>query len=102
VIQEILQGIREESATESFRDALLSIPRLSDPLPLNTFLEAAEIYRHGRRRGYTIRSAADCLIAVIAIENKVPVWHKDRDFRLIASFTNLRTIEGLPPVRQPN
>ena len=69
------------------------MPRLGDPLSLHTLLSAAEIYRQGRPKGYTIRSSADCLIAAIAIESRVPVWHKDRDFRLITRYTSLETVE---------
>jgi predicted nucleic acid-binding protein len=32
----------------------------------------------------------DCLIAAIAIENGVPIWHRDRDFGAIARYTGLR------------
>jgi len=53
--------------------------RLEDPVPAEAFVEAAEIYRSGRRRGYAIRSTVDCLIAAIAIRHGVPFWHKDRD-----------------------
>jgi predicted nucleic acid-binding protein len=56
------------------------------------YVAAADIYRQGRRRGLTIRSATDCLIAAIAIRNGVPIWHRDRDFEAIASFTALETI----------
>lgn len=93
IVQEVLQGLRDGPATDAFRDAFLGIPKLSDPLPLTMFLEAAEIYRQGRRKGYTIRSSTDCLIAAIAIENKVPVWHKDRDFQVIARYTRLEVLE---------
>jgi predicted nucleic acid-binding protein len=34
----------------------------------------------------------DCLIAAIAIEHQVPVWHRDRDFTAIARFTALETV----------
>jgi predicted nucleic acid-binding protein len=34
----------------------------------------------------------DCLIAAIAIRNSVPVWHKDRDYSLIARYTPLRAV----------
>jgi predicted nucleic acid-binding protein len=71
------------------------MPCLSDPLPLSTFLEAAEIYRTGRRKGYTIQAAADYLIAAIAIANRVPVWHLNRDFSVIAKYTSLTTIERM-------
>lgn len=92
VVQEVLQGLRQGPASDAFREALLALPRLSDPLPLSLFLEAAEIYRLGRREGCTIRSSTDCLIAAIAIQNRVPVWHKDRDYAAIARFTSLETL----------
>jgi predicted nucleic acid-binding protein len=91
VVQEVLQGLRESAASEAFRDAFLALPVLSNPLPRATFLSAAEIYRVGRGKGRTIRSSTDCLIAAIALENRVPVWHKDRDFEMIAAYTSLRT-----------
>jgi predicted nucleic acid-binding protein len=94
VVQEVLQGLRPGAASIKTRDALLAMPRLSDPLPLALFLDAAEVYREGRRRGVTIRSSIDCLIAAIAIANGVPVWHKDRDYEQIARYTSLRIFRG--------
>ena len=91
ILQEVLQGLRDDPASEALRDSLLALPVLSDPVPIALFLSAAEIYRLGRAKGYTIRSSTDCLIAAIAIENGVPVWHKDRDFEAIARYTSLRT-----------
>lgn len=89
VLQEVLQGLRPGPAAGIFRDRLLNLQIVSDPVPLNLFLAAAEIYRQGRRRGLTIRSSIDCLIAAIAIENSIPVWHHDRDFDAIATYTPL-------------
>ena len=91
IVQEVLQGLRDDPASAEVREGLLALPVLSDPLPIALFLSAAEIYRLGRAKGYTIRSSTDCLIAAIAIENGVPVWHKDRDFEAIARYTSLRT-----------
>jgi predicted nucleic acid-binding protein len=96
VVQEVLQGLREMPAHDAFREAFLALPVLSDPLPLSIFLQAAEIYRQGRSRGYTIRSSTDCLIAAIAMENKVLVWHKDRDFGTMARYTPLKASERFP------
>lgn len=96
VIQELFQGLRPLPQARVFEDRFLALPRLSDPLPLRLYLEAAEIFRQGRRKGFTIRSSIDCLIASIAIENKVPVWHRDRDFELIARYTSLETFESIP------
>jgi predicted nucleic acid-binding protein len=91
IVQEVLQGLRDDPASEALREGLLALPVLSDPLPIALSLSAAEIYRLGRAKGYTIRSSTDCLIAAIAIENRVPVWHKNRDFEAIARYTSLRT-----------
>lgn len=98
VAQEVLQGLRTNLAGDAFRDRFLALPMLSDPLSSALFLSAAEIYRFGRTKGYTIRSSTDCLIAAIAIENRVELWHNDRDFETIARYTNLR-IASLAPLR---
>jgi predicted nucleic acid-binding protein len=100
VVQEVLQGLWPGPESDAFREAFLAIPVLSDPIPLALFLSAADIYRQGRRRGLTIRSSVDCLIAAIAIENRVPVWHRDRDFTAIARYTALETVKSalLPPL----
>jgi len=95
IIQEVLQGLRQASASDPFRDGFLAIPCLSDPLPRSAFLQAADIYQQGRRKGFTIRSSTDCLIAAIAIENKMPIWHRDRDFDTIAKFTALNASQHL-------
>lgn len=89
VLQEVLQGLRD-GPYPNVRESLLAIPLIGDPTPLDMFLRAAEIYREGRRRGFTIRSTTDCLIAAIAIEHGATVWHKDRDFSVIARYTPLR------------
>jgi predicted nucleic acid-binding protein len=89
ILQEVVQGLRDHPSAPAFRDALLALPRVADPVTLDTYLHAAEIYRLGRRKGYTIRSSIDCLLAAIAIENAVPIWHHDRDFEIIARYTSL-------------
>jgi predicted nucleic acid-binding protein len=92
VVQEVLQGLRPGLQSDAFRTALLAIPVLSDPIPLRLFVSAAEIYRQGRKRGLTIRSSVDCLIAAIAIDHGIAVWHRDRDFSAIARYTVLEAV----------
>ena len=94
VVQEVLQGLRPGLQSDAFRTAFLAIPVIGDPVPLGLFVAAAEIYRQGRRRGITIRSSADCLIAAIAIDHGIPVWHRDRDFSVIARYTGLETVQS--------
>ena len=96
VVQEVLQGLREGRESRAFRTAFDSVPRLSDPLPETLFRTAAEIYAQGRRQAITIRSSMDCLIAVIALENGVPVWHRDRDFDRIAQIAPLQVVRDKP------
>jgi hypothetical protein len=94
IIQEVFQGIRETPSSDTLRAEFLAIPCLSDPIPASVFLEAADINRMGRQKGYTIRSATDCLIAAIAIRHNAAVWHRDRDFSAIAKFTGLMIYTG--------
>jgi predicted nucleic acid-binding protein len=95
VLQEVLQGLRDEPEAALFRYALLKMPRIGTPMDLQTFLQAAEIYREGRRRRYTIRSSMDCLIAAVAIKHGATIWHKDRDYDVIAQFTPLRVVRSV-------
>ena len=89
VIQEVLQGLRPGRQAQEIRWQLLGLPRLGDPLAVDLFLDAAELYASARRRGFKIRSSVDCLIASIAIRHKTPLWHFDRDFDRIAEFSPL-------------
>lgn len=94
VIQEVLQGLRPGLQSDAFRVAFLALPVVSDPVPVRLYISAADIYRQGKRRGITIRSSIDCLIAAIAIEHGTAVWHRDRDFAAIAGYTPLQVFEG--------
>lgn len=96
IMQEVLQGLRPGIESEAFRFAFEAVPLLSDPVPVRLYTAAAGIYQLGRRRGYAVRSSVDCLIAAIAIENSVPVWHRDRDFATISRYTALEAFESRP------
>ncbi len=97
IVQEVLQGFAETPLATRYEHSFRDVPLLSDPLPSGLFITAADIYRQGRRRGITIRSAVDCLIAAIALENGASVWHRDRDFDAIARFTNLQVRRSHSP-----
>ncbi len=96
ILQEILQGVRDPDVHEVLLESLLALPLLGDPIGADLYIEAANIYRAGRRRGSTIRSSVDCLIAAVAIRYGVPVWHKDRDFETISKFTTLESVRRFP------
>jgi len=90
VIQEILQGVRDEQAFRVARDSLLAIPCVESPLDQDVFIEAADLYRRARRAGFTVRSGVDCLIAACAIRNDLMVIHQDRDYSALARVSPLR------------
>lgn len=93
IYQEVLQGIKEERAFQAVSRSLLSAYFVDNPLPLERYEEAINIYRIGRKTGVTIRSSVDCLIAACAIAHNLVVLHKDRDFTNIAGFSALEVQE---------
>ena len=91
ILQEVLQGVREENLYVTARRTLLSVAMLETSMSADVFEEAAQIYRTGRMTGFTIRSSYDCLIAACAIRNGSPLLHSDREFNTIARFTRLQS-----------
>jgi len=90
VIQEVLQGFRDEYAYRIARDAMLALPVVESALGSDLTLEAVGLYRTARLRGMTIRSSVDCLIAACALRHDLEVLHRDRDFAAIARVSPLR------------
>ena len=91
VVQEVVQGFRDEAAYGRARRAMLALPVVDSPMREEVFLHAADLYRAGRRAGLTIRSGVDCLIAASAIRHQLDVLHYDRDYDAIAKISSLRS-----------
>jgi predicted nucleic acid-binding protein len=90
VVQEVLQGFRDERAFRLARESMLAFPIVESPLRSEVFEEAAQLYRLARRAGVTVRSGVDCLIAACALRHGLPVFHDDRDFSLLAQVSPLQ------------
>jgi hypothetical protein len=90
VIQEVLQGFRDERAYRRAREAMFSLPIVESPLGEDVFSDAVDLYRNARRTGRTVRSSVDCLIAACAIRHDLEVLHRDRDYAGIAEISALR------------
>jgi predicted nucleic acid-binding protein len=90
VIEEVLQGFDSEPAYVRARESMRAFPIVESPLGEDVFLQAADLYRSGRRMGLTIRSSVDCVIAACAIRHQLEVLHRDRDFDVIAKISPLR------------
>ena len=86
---EALQGIRSDEQYIKTRHFLQRLPCLTAKAPA-TFLHAAELYRLCRKRGGTIRSTVDCLIAAVCLEARTPLLHHDADFDQLAKHCGLR------------
>lgn len=86
IYQEILQGASTEQDF-NLLDNYLKNQYFYHPLnPLKTYKMAAYLFMLCRRKGVTIPSSIDCLIAQLAIENHLILLHNDRDFRHIAGI----------------
>jgi len=90
VLQEVLQGFREEPAFALARDAMLALPIVEAPLRQEVLEEAVGLYRRARAVGLTVRSSVDCLIGACALRHGLTVLHHDRDFAFLARVSPLR------------
>ena len=97
VIQDVLQGFREERHWRVARDAMLALPLIASPMEADVFLETATRYRSARRRGLTVRSSADYLIASCALRHDLEVLHHDRDCRVELMPRGMRSSRGFTP-----
>ena len=85
IYMEILQGARDPAAFDRLQGYFGGQRLHSFEDLAASHAAAARLYLDCRRRGVTVRSAADCLIAQCAIESGLILLHHDRDFERIAS-----------------
>lgn len=90
MIQEVLQGFREERAFRLARESMLAFPLVDSPMRVEVYEQAVELYRAARRSGRTVRSSVDCLIAASALRHDLTVLHVDRDYEALAEVSALR------------
>ena len=94
IYQEILQGARTKKEFNTLND-YLSTQRFFHPKDQYTsYAEAASIYFFCRKKGITIRSTIDCLIAQITLEHELFLLHNDKDFTAMASVAGLKIYRG--------
>ena len=92
--QEVLQGARNETEWRVLK-AHFDAQDLVEPADWRAaHFEAARIFYDCRRRGLTVRSSADCLIAAVALERRDVLLHDDDDFETIARVRPLRTLRS--------
>jgi len=91
ILEEILRGLRSDAQYRRVRNLLLNDFTYLE-MSQGLFIRSAEIYRALRRRGKTIRSPADCLIAACAIEEAASLLEDDADFHTIAEVVPLKLV----------
>ena len=89
IVQEVLSGIKSKREREKVRkefDCFIVV------MPtLDTHIQAAEIFDACQKKGYTIRSVIDCLIAALALEYDLTILENDRDYGFISAVVPLKT-----------
>jgi predicted nucleic acid-binding protein len=93
ILTEILQGIKQDKPFRATRDYLLEFP-FYEPGSSATYVKAAWIHGECRKKGKTIRSTVDCIIAAICLENDLAVLHKDRDYDIIQECVGLKVLKA--------
>ena len=83
IYMEILQGSKSEAAFEKLQRYFSTQQFYGFADPQSSYEKAAFIYLSCRRRGITIRSSIDCLIAQCALENELILLHHDKDYRIL-------------------
>ena len=63
-------------------------------VPREDVEQAAVLYRTCRANGETVRALNDCLIAAVALRCGEVVLHRDRDFDVIAKYSDLQVTSG--------
>lgn len=87
VLQEVLQGIRDDKSYIAAKERLERFPFIDADKAV--FFRASSIYRKLRSVGVTI-PPIDATIAAIAAMNGLPLFTKDEHFKAIAEISELR------------
>ncbi len=90
IYQEVLQGAKTEKDFDKTKKYLDTQRFYSLKDEKEFYASAAKIYFKCRKKGITINSTIDCLIAQTAIENNLYLLHNDSDFDNIAKVVDLK------------
>lgn len=95
---EILQGARDEAAFRKFQKYFSTQRFYGFRDSRKSHEAAAAWYFNARKRGITVRSSIDCLIAQCALEHGLVLLHQDHDFirlgQIVPKFKQQCFMEG--------
>lgn len=95
VVMELLAGCSTEEAAQDLQQ-LLARFEILEVEGLADFEDAALIQLMCRRKGETVRSTMDCLIAAITLREQRPLLAVDRDFEVISRHVGLPLVDTGP------
>ena len=90
VVSEVFQGLRRDRGRGELARLFGELAFL-EPSGIDLYFRAAEVYRALRRRGPTVRSTIDCVVATLAEENGCSILARDRDMDAILSSGLLKS-----------
>ena len=80
----MLQGATDPEGFAKLHSYFTAMPMSGAGNPLELHVAAGRLYARARWRGITPRSPHDCLVAVTAVGERIPLLHDDRDFEHLA------------------
>lgn len=80
ILTEVLQGFRHDKDYKAAK-TLFEDVTIFDMLGKEMAIKSAENFRILRKKGVTVRKAADVIIASFCIDQKLPLLFSDKDFR---------------------
>jgi predicted nucleic acid-binding protein len=92
--QEVLQGARDAREWSLLEEHLKTQRLLIPDDPLSLHREAARLFFDCRRKGITVRSSVDCLIAAQTVKAKATLLHADEDFERLSTVRPLKTLRS--------
>ncbi len=90
VLAEVLRGTRYDEQYQKVERRFDALEFL--PMDRRSFQKAADIYRHLKRSGITLKNTVATFIVAVALERDVYLLHNDSDFDLIAREFPLKIV----------
>jgi predicted nucleic acid-binding protein len=96
ILLELMTGLTKSERPSELLERFHPVPKL----PFSDVWWEKAWHNAGRLRKHGISpSAADCFIATMAIEHRVPLIHCDADFELMRAVLPLHTLDWTDSVR---
>ena len=92
IYQELLQGAKTKKEYTLLNEYLSCQHFFHPKDTVASYEKAAMIYFVCRKKGITVRSTIDCLIAQIAMEHNLFLLHNDKDFEQMAPIIELKCV----------